>query len=287
VVDPTGPVTVIPEGGPQGPIRPGDPVWDPDGDPNDSPDAAQRNPKAEACDVPTVTFWPFLFYAHVGCGPPDQSTGEDDYLGQAAQVVDADTARAVSEELWYGRYSQGHSLMRDAVDITPGGPVGAAGAMGVILDAINRAGTWHIPWALEPQLRAQGLVRDVGNVPVGPGGWPISFGPGYGRGVPVPSPWRPNVHATPDPDNPTSYEITGLTTPAEADDYWIVGHAGRAEAAFADVPMLELSGREPRDRFNRTNTDTALVERVGVFRYSPCQVYAARVSLSTCPDSCC
>lgn len=221
----------------------------------------------------TRSFFPWTFYVNVGCSIVQPGENYDEI---AIAALAADSARAISREVWDGYWTGGHCLMRDAVDLTPGGAVELPLGMGLILEAVAGAGTWHVPTVLEPELRKLGLHIDNGNVPRGPGGWPISFGPGYGRGGPVSSPWRVDTR------QPLGYVgATHSSTVAAATEAWIVGHAGRIEVAWRDVPLASLQGR-PNQWINRdTNAVEALRERRAIFRYNPGKVYAAHVKFSS------
>lgn len=240
-------------------------------DPND-PDIAYPDEKPAAQTVPWATFRPWLFNTSLGC---DMALPAERYDEWAAQVLEAQTARQISRELWTGYFTAGHSLMRDAVVLaeTAAHPVEV---MGAILDAVGTAGTWHIPQALEPRLRNLGLVTYQGAVPIGPGGWPISFGPGYPRAVgPVSSPWRVDTREA------AGYSGAAHSSPAPAaTEAYIVGHSGRVEAAWRDVNVGQMIGEASLYRHVRTNSAEAFRERAAIFRYNPSRVYAGLVDTS-------
>jgi hypothetical protein len=160
--------------------------------------------------------------------------------------------------------------MRDAVVLneTADSPIDV---MGQILQAVGRGGTWHIPAFMEPLVRNLGLVEFEGPVPIGPGGWPVSFGPDYPVSwQPVSSPWRLDTREAP------GFVGAAHDSPAPtAGQSYIVGHAGRVEAAWRDVNVgAMLGGTGSRYRFVQTNSAEAFAERAAIFRYNPSRVYA-------------
>lgn len=142
----------------------------------------------------------------------------------------------------------------------------------MLLEAVDGFGTFHIPARLEPAMLRDSLVRMQGTVPIGPGGWPISFGPGYAGTGPVPSPWRPNVRSA--STTATASNPAPLPRPGEA---YVYAHAGRVEAAFRDIPLQQLTGRPASMRHTGTNAVEALVEREAIFRFSAL-CFAVRVT---------
>lgn len=231
-----------------------------------APDQAYPNQLPGFVTPDVVSFWPWTLHAQVGC---DEPMPGDDWDAQALAVLDADTPRAISRELWDGQWTGGRCLMRDAVDLTPSGATTLAAALGAILEAVGRVGTWHLPAVVEPLMRAHNLVSEVGAVLRGPGGWPISFGPGYRRTGPVSSPWRLDVR------QPAGYVGATFSAPAlAASECYVVGHAGPVEVAWRDVTV------EPTGPFrdHRVSSGGSLRERRAIFRYSPARVFAARVN---------
>lgn len=251
--------------------------WPPDGavpdgiTPRDSGADSYITEKPAAEHPDTVKFWPWTFGVAIGCGPDSQTPPGETYEAWAEQALVANTARAVSRELWTGYVSQGHCLTRDAVDLTAGVSVKLAIGLGLIQEAVDGYGTWHVPVRAEAAMRSDGLVTDQGLVPRGPGGWPISFGPSYlGDTGPVTSPWRPDTrlasggteHSSPD---------------AGAGQCWIIGHAGRIEVAVRDVPAALYGGSGYHHALS--NTSEAMKERRAIYRYSPGRVFAVLVRL--------
>lgn len=256
-----------------GAVRTGPVVPAGDGDPTD-PDDLDR-PYPESKTLPTApgvaTFWPWTFYASAGCDP---ALPGDDPAGWAAQLVEQDTARAISRELWEGYWTGGHCLTRDALDVTPSGAVTLDRALGLILERVAGVGTWHLPARLEPLMRHEGLVVDSGTVLRGPGGWLLSFGPGYPRVGPVSSPWRVDTrHAH-------GHIGAAHSSPAAAaDEVWIVGHAGRVEVSWRDVDLPTATGTGAALFWPDGNRNDGLTERRAIFRYNPGRVFAALVQL--------
>lgn len=220
-----------------------------------------------------AVFWPWTFGVDVGCSPPNFPPPGEDLDAWASQVITALSAREVSKELWNGYANQGHSLARDAVDLTPGGQVPLEFGMGLIMEAVAGPGTWHIPPVAEPKLRSLGLVEAQGLAPRGPGGWPLSFGPAYPRTGPVSSPWRLDTRQA------AGYVGAAFSSAAATGtQVWIVGHAGRIEVAVRDVPEQFFGGI--RHQQPLSGMREALRERRAIYRYSPAKVFAARVDLA-------
>lgn len=218
-------------------------------------------------------FYPFTFGVVVGCDSASQVPPGMTYEQWANDLVAARTARAVSSELWTGHLSQMHSLMRDAVDLTANTAVSPAIGFGLIQEAVGDFGTWHVSSFAEATLRKAGFVSDTGLVPRGPGGWPMSFGPAYGRGRPITSPWRV--------DTREAHGYSGAAHSSDAptgNEVYLVGHAGRIEVAVRDVPP-ELYGGTSH-RLVLANTIDAMRERRAIFRYAVRRTYAALIDLS-------
>lgn len=256
-------------------------VWPPDnsvigavvpsgsGDPDDDtdPDRPYLTEKPGP-EFPELTrFYPWTFGVNLGCDPASMTPPGEDYEAWSTAAIGEATARAVSRELWTGYTSQGHCLTRDAVDLTPGGAVPFDYAVGLIQEAVEGFGTWHVPAVAEATMRGEGLVTDQGMVPRGPGGWPISFGPSYLRNGPVSSPWRPDTRLA------SGGSTHSSASPAGA-ECWIIGHAGRIEVAVRDAPI------NSRYRQALTGLTESMRERRSIFRYSLAGVYAALVNLT-------
>ena len=241
--------------------------------PADESATAYLTEKPDGVHPATVVFYPFTFGVVVGCPLPSEVPPGASFEQWANDLVAARSARAISRELWTGYLSQGHSLMRDAVDLTANTAVSPSIGFGLIQEAIGDFGTWHVSSYAEATLRAEGYVSDTGLVPRGPGGWPMSFGPAYNRGRPISSPWRLDtreahgyVGATHSSDAPTGHEV------------YLVGHAGRIEVAVRDVPAELYGGVAFRDVL--TNMADAMRERRAIFRYAARRTYAALIDLS-------
>lgn len=238
-----------------------------DGDPADDtdPDRPYLDEKPAAQTVPWASFRPWAFNVSLGC---DMALPAERYEEWSALVLEAQTARQISRELWTGYFTGGHSLVRDAVVLNEAAshPVNV---MGAILEAVGTAGTWHIPLRMEPYLRQLGLLTYQGTVPIGPGGWPISFGPGYPNTEPLSSPWRVDTREA------AGFAGAAHSSPAPgAGEAYIVGHSGRVEAAWRDVNIGQLLGEASLYRNVNTNAAEAFRERVAIFRYNPSRVYA-------------
>ena len=241
--------------------------------PADESAAAYLTEKPDGVYPQVVKFYPFTFGVSVGCDSLSQVPPGQSFEQWAADLIAARTARAVSSELWTGHLSQTHSLMRDAIDLTNGVAVSPSIGFGLIQEAVQDFGTWHVSSYAEATLRAEGYVTDTGLVPRGPGGWPISFGPAYGRGRPISSPWRLDtrqehgyVGAAHSSDAPTGHEV------------YLVGHAGRIEVAVRDVPPELYGGAGYRHAL--ANMADAMRERRAIFRYAARRTYAALIDLS-------
>lgn len=241
--------------------------------PADESATAYLTEKPDAVHPEVVVFYPFTFGVSVGCPSGQQVPPGQTFEQWAADLVLGRTARAVSSELWTGHLSQMHSLMRDAVDLTNDVAVPPAIGFGLIQEAVGDFGTWHVSSFAEATLRAEGFVYDTGLVPRGPGGWPISFGPNYGRGRPISSPWRL--------DTREAHGYIGAahsSAAATGNEVYLVGHAGRIEVAVRDVPPELYGGASYRHVL--ANMGEAMRERRGIFRYAALRTYAALIDLT-------
>lgn len=230
-----------------------------------------------------ASFFPFTAYVPAQCDwvLPQNATGEFD--PEVQQQMDAASAWNLSRELWTGETNA------DGVDASPGlqrpfpgetdefdeTHIIASGAALNPVDAIGRllaayndgtevgGAVLHVPSRLATKLIADYAVVANGSVLVVPGLGTVSPGPGYpGAGATGPR---------------TSGNPNGAV--AGANEEWVFV-TGPVEYDMAPITM-EPESNEARWFDRRTNQYYVVAERRMIYRFDPCAVWAALVTVPT------
>lgn len=241
---------------------------------------SNHDDKLAAVDATLAKFYPFMVYLPVAC---DEATAarEEELAAEAEANADASVAWQVARELWTGETVNDGGPDNPSLQLPfPGGvfepshilsgvsnPVRALGELiQAHQDATRKGGvTVHVPAVLVAYLLHAGVVRQQGDVYVGPSGSVIVGGPGY----PVEGATGPRTQAAPD----------GAV--AGSDEAWMFA-TGPVEYGIGDT---NLNPDDPAARFydRRTNLWSVYVERQAIYRFDPSAVFAQLVDVPTLP----
>lgn len=202
-------------------------------------------------------------------------------LEVARSVADATAAWAVAQALWFGHPSLPDdptqpTLRRNAQDVSGGVGLAFALAVARLLSEYAEAtggkggAVLHVPDVLIPPLQSTWLLRQQGDVYLGPLGCVISPGPGYPHGTFADGPLAPGPLKTETPDHgvtPSTY----FGTPSSAE--WIYC-TGPLQYALGDIRMLPEDEIAQRGFLTQNKTDV-WAERQAIVRFDPCTVFAA------------
>ncbi|HLF99333.1 MAG TPA: hypothetical protein VI916_02605 [Acidimicrobiia bacterium] len=238
--------------------------------------------KPSPSGVGLADFYPFVGLVAAQCDWLLRINAEGEFDPETRSQLDAASAWLLSNELWTGLTNTGDSVnpslqapFPGAVDefdethiINSGGALNPVDAIGRLL-AAYAAGTFvggatlHVPLRLVPILVQNGTIDLTGQVLGVDGLAVVSPGPGY-----------------PDAGN-TGPRVSGDTDglPATAAQVWVYV-TGPVEYEMAPV-RLEPEQAESRWLDRRTNQYYVLAERQMIYRFDPCAIWAALITVPT------
>lgn len=213
----------------------------------------EPDPKCAPQPNAAATFVPWPIYLPDGC---DLSAfwGED-WNGRASEALDAYTAWALSRELDTGAATANPSLRSTGVDISGAGAVNVSTAISSLIRARVEAGfggvmTAHIPaWLIPPSLDHYQL-EPTGGAVTSLGLVRVSMGPGY-----------------------TGASPAGAASAAGEGYIYMTG-----PVEFELSPIKSLLS-DPADQNLPTNMIEVYAERMGIYRFDPCGVFAVLASV--------
>lgn len=203
-----------------------------------------------------VEFLPFVLLSGRECSTWMPGS---ELLDQARMSLEMGISRSFAQQLESDPLgASGRSLYTDATDITGATLANMTATLTGLLGAVCECGkfdlTIHVPlYAIPTLIESQTITWDdsgTGRWMYGP--WVVSADCYEGLGVATPS----GANPSPGPADPAACEAWVYIT-------------GPVEVAIGDLEVIA-------DVDERTNGQIQLVERLGILRYDPCCVYAAK-----------
>lgn len=221
----------------------------------------------------------FVYYTPMAC---DWLLRDEQILDAVTKLEEARACAAVAQALWMGTGMPNDdtqpTLRRSAAghDVSLNTPISFGLAVARLLGAYERAtgglggAILHVPSVLVPTLQENWLIRQVGDVYVSALGAVVSPGPGYPwglftAGAGAPGPLQSGSVAS-------NNEIYAASAAGEE---WVYV-SGPVEYALGP-PRTMPEDEAARRGFFRTNHYEVWRERLGIVRFDPCSVSAARV----------
>jgi len=216
----------------------------------EDPDDPGTSTKTLHVDHATDTFRPWPIYLPEGCDEFPNQTPEY-YAGRAQDKLGAHTAAEISRELETGEFTSNPSLESSATLLDSGTAYVPEVAFSRLLAA--RAGAFqtgfqmfHVPlWALPLLAEKNLIIPTAGGRLQTPGGHAVSVGPGYDGGGKA-----------------------GWPAVASADYIYVTGQVEWAASSITPDTITV------RGDHLRTNTQRVFAERMAIYRFSPCAVFA-------------
>lgn len=239
--------------------------------------------KDDATSGGVATFNPFTGYVPFDCDWVTQENAEGRFDPETRDQLDAASAGILASELWTGAINAGGLSVSPSLQspfpgetdefdethiINSGGALNPVDAIGRLVEAYSDTtlvggATLHVPTALVTRLISDYDIVLNGQVFSVPGQAYVSPGPGY-----------PRVGNT---GPRVSGDTNGLG--ATAGQAWVF-ITGPVEYEMGQA-TLEPEAAEARWFNRRTNKYYVLAERRMIYRFDPCAVWAALVTLPT------